>query len=137
MDRRSAIRRAAERAGITPAAEPPGRAFSFTPEAVEWCKASGLPLDATSWRHWQDEQLRKRPMTFTLGELCSAIGYDVEPTDFAATALERIGEQIEDMTDAVANGNGVGHVQWRNFNGIAKRAELAAKIQRKLAGVST
>jgi len=133
-DRRPAIRRAAKRAGIEPKPEtkPPALALSFTPECMAWCKEAGLPLDPLSLKQWEAKQLAARPMTFTFGELAGAIGYEVKAEDFAATALEAIAQEIENVADCAEASAGM-HI-WRHFNNIAGRAEFAAKIQRQLTG---
>lgn len=137
-DRTAAIRRATERAGIKPRGEQSTKALVFSPECMAWAEKIGVPLDATTARMWESKQLGERKLVFTLDELVKTIGFDIEVTDFAACALDRIAEQIAeqiaDQTDAVSNGNGVGGAQWRNFNSIADRAVFAAKIQRQLAG---
>jgi hypothetical protein len=77
--------------------------------------------------------IARQVLKFTLRELCDAIGHEVRPNDFAATALEAIAQQIE------AEGMCCEHESGR-FNqlfSIQARAEFAASVVRQLAEVES
>jgi hypothetical protein len=87
----------------------------------------GIPVDAYI------EQERKRrfgeetQLTFSLTELCDAIGFEVHPESFASDAFERIAQQIEGEAHSDQDDE-----NWHRLRSIAERANFAALVVRKL-----
>jgi hypothetical protein len=71
----------------------------------------------------------------TLSEVCDAIGYEVRAEAFAETALASIAQEIDVLSDIAEKS--CGFDGWCAFQGLAKRARLAASVQRWLESETT
>jgi hypothetical protein len=70
------------------------------------------------------------PIPLTLGEACELIGRDLDPENFASSALESIADQIE-ITSVLVETDSSGE-SWRLFANLAERAKFASRIAKLL-----
>src|SRR5262245_24511889 len=91
------IKRAAERAGIEE--REPEAETEEDDEVQAAADALKVPVNEQTRpileRQVHEEKIAAVELTFTLRELCDAVGFSVSPDSFAADALDRIAEQIE------------------------------------------
>lgn len=108
----------------------------FAPEIIELATKAGVtPTEgnrALLERMAYEEKLANTELTFSMRELCDAVGFSVEPHEFAAQALEEIGHQI----DAEASACVEEAARSAQLLSIVRRAQFAALVIRKLEDAS-
>ncbi len=81
------------------------------------------------------EQLGALELTFTLRNICDAVGHGVSVDEFAADALQAVADQIEAVADQIEAEGHISHEEvgrWERLSSIAHRARFAALAVRKL-----
>jgi hypothetical protein len=66
------------------------------------------------------------PITFS--EVCSAIGHDVKPENFAATALMDLAGQVEVLSEMAEQTEFSGYEAWAFTQNVAARMKLASRV---------
>jgi hypothetical protein len=100
-------------------------------EAAE--RAAGILSreDFTAWLT-KRKAAESFPITLTLGELCNLIAYEINPEKFASSALSRLAEDFDVLSDLVERRESAGYESWKTMQGMRCRMEFAARVVAQL-----
>lgn len=147
-----AIRRAAERAGITAksaekafsdeeirqATRQAGYSASQADTAVRMAAAAALESPETM-AEWSAKRaaFNNQPLTVTLAEACDLVAHDLKPSDFQEQVFEVIAREVDTLSDLAEHKSGEsGFDGWCAFQTLCHRIRLAGKIAAVIGGGS-
>jgi len=114
-------------------AEKPVTRIQEAAERAAGAKAVNAPSrdDFATWLA-KEKEAGDFPITLTLGELCDIIAYDITPSDFASSALIRLAEDFDVLSDIIEHRDLAGFESWKTMQGMRSRMEFAARVVSEL-----